>query len=109
MKAASPIAPNPVSDSKSVAPSLPHPVRLNGSTYQHLNAPKPKSCVERAEIKLPELTAFRALTKDVFGVEAGREFIKEAIVFGFMMAVAAWPLSITLDMLGTMMVSPPAW
>jgi len=59
--------------------------------------------------KLPELATFRALTKHVFGAEAAREYIREGVVFAFMMAIAAWPLSITLDMLGTMMISPPAW
>jgi hypothetical protein len=55
----------------------------------------------------PELTTFRALSRQVFGIEAGREYIMEAVVFGWIMLVAAWPLSVTLDQLGTMMISPP--
>jgi len=56
-----------------------------------------------------ELTNFRALTRTFFGAEAGREYIKEAIVFMGMMVVAAWPLAVTLNMLGTMVISPPPW
>jgi hypothetical protein len=56
---------------------------------------------------LPELTTFRALGRQVFGAQAGREYLAEAIVFVWMMAVAAWPLSVVLNQLGTMMISPP--
>jgi len=56
-----------------------------------------------------ELTNFRALSRNFFGAEAGREYIKEAILFVWMMVIAAWPLAITLNMLGTMMISPPPW
>jgi hypothetical protein len=56
-----------------------------------------------------QLTNFRALTRKSFGAEAGHEYIKEAIVFGSMMIVAAWPLGITYHMLSTMMISPPPW
>ena len=58
---------------------------------------------------LPELGTFRALSRQVFGPEAGREYIHEAIVFGWLMLVAAWPLTVTLNQLGTMMISPPVW
>src|SRR4051794_22650115 len=108
MNAASPLATSPVTDSRSITTTVSHPVKLTGSSYQQLGATTPKSR-PIAERQLPELTTFRALTKDVFGVKAGREYIKEAVAFAFLMAVAAWPLSITLDMLGTMMISPPAW
>jgi hypothetical protein len=56
-----------------------------------------------------ELTNFRALSRTFFGAEANREYIKEAVLFVWMMVVAAWPLAITLNMLGTMMISPPNW
>lgn len=56
-----------------------------------------------------ELTNFRALSRNFFGAEAHREYIREAIVFAWIMVVAAWPLGITLNMLGTMMISPPPW
>ena len=56
-----------------------------------------------------ELTNFRALNRKFFGAEAGREYIKEAIVFGSMMIVAAWPLGITYHMLSTMIMSAPPW
>jgi len=56
-----------------------------------------------------ELTNFRALTRTFFGAEANREYIKEAFVFVWMMVIAAWPLAMTLNMLGTMMIAPPPW
>lgn len=59
--------------------------------------------------KTPEFTTLRALGRQVLGVQARREYIKEAILFGGMMVVAAWPLSVTLNQLGTMMISPPPW
>ena len=49
------------------------------------------------------------MTRTFFGAEAGREYIKEAIVFMGIMVVAAWPLAVTLNMLGTMVISPPPW
>jgi len=58
---------------------------------------------------LVELTNFRALNRKFFGPESGRECIKEAIVFGSMMIVAAWPLGVTYHMLSTMMLSSPPW
>ena len=56
-----------------------------------------------------ELTNFRALNRRFFAIEAGREYVKEAIVFASMMIVAAWPLGVTYHMLSTMMISPPPW
>lgn len=56
-----------------------------------------------------ELTNFRTLSRTFFGAEANREYIKEAIVFAGMMMVAAWPLAVTVNMLSTMMISPPPW
>ena len=56
-----------------------------------------------------ELTNFRALSRGFFGGEAGREYVREAIVFAGMMVIAAWPLGVTFNMLSTMMISPPPW
>jgi hypothetical protein len=58
-------------------------------------------------VQLPQLTTFRALSRQVFDAKAGREYIAEAVVFAWIMVVAAWPLSVTLNQLGTMMISPP--
>ena len=60
-----------------------------------------------APTALPQLTTFRALSRQVFGAAAGREYAFEAILFVWMMAVAAWPLSVTLNQLGTMYIAPP--
>jgi hypothetical protein len=65
----------------------------------HVSAPEPR--------RLPELKNFRALSRNFFGAETSREYIAEAILFGWIMLVAAWPLSVTLNQLGTMMISPP--
>lgn len=54
-----------------------------------------------------QLATFRALSRQVFGPKAGYEYLAEAILFGWMMVVAAWPLSVTLNQLGTMYISPP--
>ena len=54
-----------------------------------------------------QLATFRALSRQVFGAQAGQEYVAEAILFVCMMVVAAWPLSVTLNMLGTMYISPP--
>jgi len=54
-----------------------------------------------------QLGTFRALSRQVFGAQAGQEYVTEAILFVWMMVVAAWPLSVTLNMLGTMYISPP--
>lgn len=56
-----------------------------------------------------ELTNFRALSRSFFGREAGREYFREGLVFAWMMVIAAWPLGVTLNMLSTMMISPPPW
>ena len=109
MKAAPPLELNPVTETKSATQTIAHPRATTGfGTQQHSTA-KTKTTSAVAQKGLPELTTFRALTRQVFGAEAGREYFREAVLFVCMMVVAAWPLSITLDMLGTMMISPPAW
>jgi hypothetical protein len=65
--------------------------------------------VSKTDARLAELKTFRALSRDFFAGEAARESLKEIIVFAWIMAVAAWPLSVTLNQLGTMMISPPPW
>jgi len=109
MKAAPPLELNPVTETKSATQTIAHPRATTGfGTQQHSTA-KTKTTSAVAQKGLPELTTFRALTRQVFGAEAGREYVREAVLFVCMMVVAAWPLSITLDMLGTMMIAPPAW
>ena len=56
---------------------------------------------------LPQLTTFRALSRQVFGAAAGREYVFEGVLFVWMMIVAAWPLGVTLNQLGTMYIAPP--
>src|SRR4051794_37255166 len=75
-------------------------------TETHRDTPVPHTVPAAESTKSPELTTFRALTRQVYGIEATREYMKEAIVFATMVAVAAWPLSVTLNQLGTMMISP---
>ncbi|HEY4282568.1 MAG TPA: hypothetical protein VGM62_05840, partial [Chthoniobacterales bacterium] len=74
---------------------------------RHREPPKKHTISAAKTEKLPELTTFRALSRQVYGVEATGEYIREAIVFCSMMLVAAWPLAVTLNQLGTMMISPP--
>jgi len=83
---------------------------LHGTKFineQHRETAKRHTVSVPGARKLPELTTFRALSRQVFGAEAGREYLKEAILFASMMLVAAWPLGVTLNQLGTMMISPP--
>jgi len=56
---------------------------------------------------LPQLTTFRALSRQVFGAAAAREYAFEAVLFLCMLVVAAWPLGVTLNQLGTMYIAPP--
>jgi hypothetical protein len=78
--------------------------------YSYKSPVPPASATSGATPKTQaQLTNFRALNRKFFGAEAGREYLKEAIVFGSMMIVAAWPLGITYHMLSTMMISPPPW
>ena len=76
-------------------------------TERHQEGPRTHIISSDKSSNLPELTTFRALSRQVYGVEATREYIREAILFAGMIAVAAWPLSVTLNQLGTMMISPP--
>lgn len=75
----------------------------------HAPAASTAATASKSQKHRVELTNFRALSRGFFGAEAGREYIKEAIVFVWMMVIAAWPLAMTLNMLGTMMISPPPW
>ena len=77
--------------------------------YSYKSAVSATAAPLKAQKLHAELTNFRALSRSFFGVEAGREHLKEGIMFAFMMVIAAWPLGVTLHMLGTMMISPPPW
>jgi len=101
----------PLRDSNRIIGTVAAPTAVTDFPYQqprgektHVVAPAAAPVVPT---KFPELTTFRALSRQVFGIEAGREYLMEAIVFGSIMLVAAWPLSVTLEQLGTMMISPP--
>jgi len=109
MKAAAPMAPKIAADPRSGRHNLIQSTSITDLELPSAQMAKSQPSIEAATTRLPELTTFRALTKHVFGAEAGREYLREGVVFAFMMAIAAWPLGITLDMLGTMMISPPAW
>jgi hypothetical protein len=77
--------------------------------YQQSQAvTEPTNLAVSTKKTLPQLTTFRALGRQVFGPAAGREYLSEAILFVWMMVVAAWPLGVTLNQLGTMYISPPA-
>ena len=95
-------------DSDPIPRNTAHHGAVTDFAYQQQPA-APVATSAPAAIKLPDLRTFRALSRQVFGAQAGREYIKEAIIFASMMLVAAWPLSATLNQLGTMMISPPPW
>jgi hypothetical protein len=84
---------------RAIAPEFKH--QPSAQVKERAGAPAP------SQKRLPELTTFRALGRQVFGPQAGREYVAEAFVFVWMMAVAAWPLSVVLNQLGTMMIWPP--
>ena len=86
-----------------------HPsVPVTDYSYQSAPSPAPTTSAKTVPHRA-ELTNFRALSRSFFGGEAGREYLREGIVFASMMLIAAWPLGITLNMLCTMMISPPPW
>ena len=81
MKAAPPLELNPVTETKSATQTIAHPRATTGfGTQQHSTA-KTKTTSAVAQKGLPELTTFRALTRQVFGAEAGREYVREAVLF----------------------------
>jgi len=75
--------------------------------HQSNDAIAAKSSAATTKKVLPQLKNFRSLSREVFGPAAGREYIFEAVLFVWTMVVAAWPLGVTLNQLGTMYISPP--
>jgi hypothetical protein len=51
-----------------------------------------------------ELRTFRKVSKEFFGVEAGRDYLAEAILFVCLSCVAAWPIAITIHQLTRWMI-----
>jgi hypothetical protein len=111
MKTTPQIAPSPLPDSGRITAAIADTTAVTDFSYQQSRGEKRQVVAAAGTLvapkKFPELTTFRALSRQVFGIEAGRENIMEAVVFGWIMLVAAWPLSVTLNQLGTMMISPP--
>jgi hypothetical protein len=62
-----------------------------------------------AETKSSSRRSFHTLSSDFFNKEAHREYRKEAIFFVWVACVAAWPLSVTVNQLMTMMIWSPPW
>src|ERR1700752_4213735 len=73
-------------------------VPVTDYSYQSPPSPAPATSTKKPEHQV-ELTNFRALSRSFFGGEAGREHLREGIVFAWIMIVAAWPLGVTLNML----------
>jgi hypothetical protein len=89
--------------------NLPDTATVTDYAYQLVPAPiaaAPKTAPTTGPLNFKTL---RALGQQVFGAEAAREYLHEVILFACIFAVAAWPLSVTLNQLGTMMISPPPW
>jgi hypothetical protein len=51
-----------------------------------------------------ELRTFRKISSDFFGAEAGRDYIAEAIFFVCIAVIAAWPVTVMVGQLMTMMI-----
>jgi hypothetical protein len=107
MKTTPQIDSNLLTDAQPINQAVTDRTGVTDFEYQGRGAKLQKTGATTAKSFLPELTTFRALSRQVFGARAGREYLAEAILFGSMMLVAAWPLSVTLNQLGTMMISPP--
>jgi hypothetical protein len=57
---------------------------------------------------ISEMRTFRTISGQFFGAQARREYVKEAIFFGWISCVAAWPGSVLIHQLITTMISAPA-
>ena len=57
-----------------------------------------------AEKANAELRTFRKISGKFFGAEANREFVAEALFFALISCVAAWPVSVMIRQLITMMI-----
>ena len=57
-----------------------------------------------AEQANAELRTFRKISRKFFGAEANREYVAEALFFIGLSLVAAWPVSVMIRQLITMMI-----
>ena len=57
-----------------------------------------------AEKAIAELRTFRKVSRNFFGAEANREYVAEAFFFVLLTCVAAWPISVMIRQLITMMI-----
>jgi hypothetical protein len=57
-----------------------------------------------AEKLTAELRTFRTISRKFFGGEANRDYIAEALFFVSISGVAAWPVSVMIRQLITMMI-----
>ena len=57
-----------------------------------------------AEKAIAELRTFRTISGKFFGAEANREYVAEAFFFVLLTCVAAWPISVMIRQLITMMI-----
>jgi hypothetical protein len=57
-----------------------------------------------AEKAADEVRTFRRISRTFFGAEANREYIAEALFFALISCVAAWPVSVMIRQLITMMI-----
>jgi hypothetical protein len=57
-----------------------------------------------AEKRLSESRTFRQVSREFFGTEADREYFVEAVFFASISCVAAWPVTVMVGQLMTMMI-----
>jgi len=57
------------------------------------------STLAQKKIRLPHLRASWRISHDYFGAEATRDFVAELFFFGWITAVAAWPVGVMLHQL----------
>lgn len=75
-------------------------------SYQ-VSAETVESSTAVAEAELSQLRTFRTISREFFGIEADREYLREALLFVSISFVAAWPLAVMLHQLTRWMISPP--
>jgi hypothetical protein len=109
MKTAPQLDPRNAADDVAGSYNLTDTATVTDYAYQLTPAPVAAALKTAPITSSPNFETLRALGRQVFGAEAAREYLHEAILFAFIFAVAAWPLSVTLNQLGTMMISPPPW
>lgn len=57
-----------------------------------------------AEKRLSESRTFRQISTKFFGTEAGLDYVTEAMFFASISCVAAWPVTVMVGQLMTMMI-----